>query len=618
MTLQALPGGSQRFVLPAMQIAPDIRNLTNPETSAPLAQGLTAPDYIKPVQIKGTPYWYGKVTFHSARGPVKQEGYLAKDHESRASGSAVCDNPDVLRLPIVTNAQTSPDPAATPFRMTHERFGGKELIGMWLAGTTVIYQETSTTSPTIIAVPSFTARSNTLLNDMHVAEFSGISYLLLCYGGWGAVGGTTTLQAIADITNPTVDSFVATAGNAVYGVQKLPDGTLMIYYALGAGGGRIGISDITAATPATATISDTSYITPGGYIVGLHSLGGGAPQVFIAVPQTATGAVTFSPGNPVTLRCDLLAVSLDGYTIQKVETGLPWSTFHTPVRDGLMNCDGSTHIFTNGRRREPMNWLNGRPPSPIRNIICRGHHTDGVRFWWKANYIASGVATEAWWEEYDFDNNVSLPCSLPVVMGVDTQSVGGWDLPYSSNTRNLHDYMDGSWHHQTQRIPRVDGYDLRRLPNGTAGIGEEYEAADGVTWPILEYPGLEGCPQTTIRITGPHNRHILQGQNATFDGTTRAVVSVSEAQSNINASFHARGPDDRRPSRSFPLNRSWGYGIKPGVQMARQTGGTDPTRLTPNGFPVTYEMIFYKDGIGNIVPAQYRYLDATRFLQANA
>jgi hypothetical protein len=98
-------------------------------------------------------------------------------------------------------------------------------------------------------------------------------------------------------------------------------------------------------------------------------------------------------------------------------------------------------------------------------------------------------------------------------------------------------------------------------------------------------------------------------------GTTDAYVEWRELQSGVGARFHQRGPDERRAKRHFPLNRSWGRGFQPQCLMGRQTGGTDPTKYTPNGAPATYEFVMYRDGHQNIMPQQYRGIDAAALLR---
>lgn len=604
MTLQPVnPSGSQRFTIGPQRTAPDVRNMTNPPAIPAYSDPLGPVDYLPPVPIKGMPgLYYGKATLNGARGPYAQEGNLHTHHQHRSAGHAVGDKDGVLRLPFATNTQTTPDPAATPYRMTRARFLGVELIAISHTGTTTLFRETSATDPTLIEVTGFSSDGATNVTCMLVAEFNGVPYLLIGYEVQG--GATSTLQALADLSNPPTDSWGPTGALPVYGMAQRADGVLMLYYS-----NRIGLIDTASVSPSGGSITDTATVSPGGYAPGIFSLGGGPPSFHIVTPQEAAGGMVlfFSPSASMTCRGDHKQVSLDGYTVQHVENGLNWTTFATSVRDGSMDCDQTTHVFNNGRRLWPEQWLNGRVADPTYQIVCRGHYTDGTRFWWKANRIKSGVATTVWWEEYDFDTNVSLPCSEVTTLGVDAQSVGGWDLPFTANKRQLWSYDDGAWYRQTQRIPRVDGYDLRG--------SEAFVASESVTWPVLQYPGLENCPMITAKITGPYNRHILTGENVPYDGTTHAYVQAEELLAGLVAKFHARGYDDRRPERAFSINRSWGYGFQPKVTLARQTGGSSPTLLTPNGFPLTYEFIAFKDGLSNIVPSMYRGLDATAVLR---
>lgn len=614
MTLRPIDAsGSQRFEIAPQFAAQDVRHLVSPPAISPLGPAFAPPEFTRAVRIPGTKdLFFGSVTLTEGRAGTLQEGTLWEGYGSVASGSCVCDQPGFLRLPIMTVSQATPNPAGQPFRMVHARFQGVEVIGMYdQSGTPKLFRETSATDPTIIEVPGYTANGAAFLMCMGVISSNGTDYLALGYANKG--GATSTLQLIADITNAAVSVYGNTGATSVWGFTQLPDGSLMIYR-----GNKITMVDPTVTAPAAWLLTDTSTVNPGGYMVGLHALGGGVPSVYVATRQPPHTGFYFDPADPGSAKHDLMAVSLDGYTVQKIDTGLPWVTFVNKVRDGLMYCNQETHIYNNGRRFTPTDWLNGRPPSPLYRFKCRGHYTDEMRFWWSVNYYGAGQNTEAWWEEFDFDTQKSLPVSQPVVLGTSQQSVAGWDLPYSANTRNLHRYDAGTgrWYHQEQRIPKVPGYDLRRLPNGTAGTGAQFEATDEHIKPIItDYPGLEGCPCITVWIKGPPNRHIAQGENATFDGTTHAYVEAGESLSGVSAVFHQRGPAERRPEKPFPRNRSWSHGFKPYVRLGRQTGGSDPTRLTVNGFPVTYGLIFYKDGGANIVPAQYRSMDATALLR---
>lgn len=626
MTLQPVDAsGSQRFTSDGGTHTGDVRALLRPP-SLTLEGPLAVADYIPPVPIKGMPgLFYGKVTLHEARGPVRREGDFRLAHASRQNGTLVGDAPDVLRAPLLTSTQTTPDPATTSYRMVSANYQGVDVVGMFNVGATSLFRSTSVSDPTLISVPGYPLATNPVsMLCARTANFAGAPYLML--GFTARNGATSTLQALSVIAgNPPTAAYVPTGDDAVFDLVQLPDGTIMAYASV-TGVGKIVLIDASVA-PAAAVWAGANLratIGPGGYFAGLQSLGGGPPLVYAVEPVYAGNQFTFDPATIGALRGRLHAISLDGWTMQDVNTTLPWVTFATVVRDGLMCCDQTSHVYLNGRRIVPMNWLKERYPNPGATIICRGHYTDGQRFWWKANEIKSGVATQAWWEEVHFDHldetgaPISLPCSQSATLGVDVQTIGGWSLPYFPTSRVLQEYTGGAWYRQKQPPNGQLGYDMRKMPGGAAGSGDEFEPITFMTWAIQQYPGMEGCPLVTARITAPPNRHIRTGQDPLGGYTSGASVGVSELLSGVGETFHARGPDERRPVREFSLNRSWSYGFQPQITLTQQVGGTDPTRYTSNGFPCSFEFIFFKDGVRNIVPSQYRSIDASRVLKVVA
>lgn len=603
MTLQPIDAsGSQRYTPPPAFTAPDVRQMIAPAEMPVGMPPIAGIEFIKPIPIKGTPFLYGKATLHDARGPFIQYGDGREHGASRSSGHAVGDAPDILRLPFGVARALTPDPAASPFRMTHAEFINDAVIATLNSSTQALYRPTSTTNPAITTVTGFTNDGATAITCLLVTQFSGVHYLLIGYANKN--GGTSTLQALADLNNPPTSSYVPSGSNAIWGMATRADGVVMLYYK-----NRIGLIETSAVTPATSSITDVATVVPGGYGVGVQSLGGAPPLFYFVEPKETFGSslvLYFDPTLPATRKGVLKAVTQDGETVSYAATSLPWVTFVTPVvlRGAQVRCDQTTHEFDNGRRREPLTFLSGRVVEADYQIVCRGHYTDGQRFWWLANRIKSGVATQSWLEEVDLDRGISLPCSEPTTIGVDAQSVAGWDLPYMDTHRQNVHYTDGAWYEQKQRKPYVPGFDLRM----ETSLGSGFDTPSYAQWPVLTYPGLENYPMITARITAPYNRSIRAGEATA--GT--ASVTVEEMLSGVGATFHGRGPDERRPSREFPTNRSWSRGWQPKVTLVRDPG---TSFATPNGLPDTFEFIALREDLPGVNLAQYRNLDATAMLR---
>jgi hypothetical protein len=618
MVLSRDATGSQRFQSDGGYRTGDIRALTQPPTIEPSSEIVPGADYSPPVPIKGMPGLYrARATLHHAGGPIRQRGDFVHAHASRSSGSLQCDTTDVMRLPNIVDTQATPDISDETHRMMHVNYLGTNVIGGYrLSGATQLVRDTSTADPTLVAVAGYP--SGTMpqqLTCLRTARFASTEYLLA--GFFNENGATSHLQAITNITtNPPTVAYIPTPANvaAIYDVLQLPDGSIMVMHTNSIS--MISSTD-SAGAPAAATIGANQAAMPGGgYFVGLQSLGGGRPLVYAVVSDQGT-TMMFNPLSPATHRGQLKGISLDGWTVSDVDMGLPWITFATSVRDGIMACDQHTHVFNTGRRVQTMRWLEDRAATSEGQILCRGHYTDGVRVWWKANYVPSTGSTVSWWEEYNFDRNVSLPVSGQLTYATaGTQTVGGWNLPYFADTRRIVDYADGSWHRQKQPPISVLGYNQVHTAGAAAGTGDDFEPLDQNSWPVMWFPGFEGCPMVCVSIEGPTNGSISHGMSAVGAGTTDAWVECRELLSGVGARFHRRGPTERRPKRLFPLNRSWSHGFQPQVIMQRQVGGTDAAKYTPGGLPVTYEFILYRDGAGNVLPAQYKSIDATRLLRA--
>lgn len=621
MTLQRDASGSQTFVNPAQYSTQDLR----PGSAATPVQPYLGAAYAKPVAIRGMPgLFYGSVTLFDASGPFQQEGKLPYGGSARAAGSLKGDRPGIVRLPIVTTPTATADWTDTPYRMTHTHLFDALIVAVMSSGTTSELMVEDPTTTLMSLMTGFTAASiGNHITCIGKLEGNGTTYLLVGYEN--QKGGGQTLQTFDTLNNATwVPSFIPSGNAPIWGFVQLPDSTLMVYET-----NHITMVDVKNVAPAATVFTDKrATVTEGGYMVGTQALGGAPLACYIVVPKDGwilpgflVSELKFGPNTSYQMRGKLQRVDLRGWTVEDVITDLPWVTFSTKLRDGLMNCDTHTHVYLNGRQRAKMKWLQDRALPSNQTIVCRGHYTDGVRFWWLANRLTTGAATVQWWEEVqlneaDLESSISLPCSLPVVLeGADVQSVGGWHLPWSERTKMLRDYAGGKHYTQYQPDPDELGYDLRKTASTGFVVGQAFEASDSWTLPILQYPGAEGCPIITARIEAPQNRHIATGQDPAGGYTTPAYVKLRELLSGVGETFHARGEDERRPVRDFPLNRSWSYGLQPYMELGRQTGGSDESRYTPNGVPATYHVLFYKDGLGGGLPRQYRDLDATKVLK---
>lgn len=160
---------------------------------------------------------------------------------------------------------------------------------------------------------------------------------------------------------------------------------------------------------------------------------------------------------------------------------------------------------------------------------------------------------------------------------------GGQGLPWSDQTEFMHTYEQGSWLRQRWAHPGVNTFTLQKTSGATATTGKQFAASGTLTTPLMELPGLEGKPKVISRITFLGD---LESGDAS-DNTTPASVTVTAG--GITETFlanhnQANISEAHDPSRAEVFDK-----FQASYTITQGSGGTDPTRYTPNLMPIKFE-----------------------------
>ena len=593
MTLAPLPGTSgQGYVPPTTGFIPDLASLANPSLPAPSVRGIGPHRVRGPVPIsKDHPNLYlCRVEWYDARGGPRQIGY-PNEHAAVASGTLVGDDQGILRLPFLTTAATSPDPAASGYRIS-----STNALGVMVAGfasdiaSPLLFRETSATDPTIIAVTGYVATGANMgilhLGQIHV---NGTPYLGIGLSGNAA---NNTLQVISDYANPPTSSSAPVGIQPTYWFYQTPiDGDAIIAQV----GSTLVSFRTDVAAGSTVIVTRRTGLITGGYGVGLVNIDG-VPGVAWVAPTRAT---TLIYNAQAATQGRVLMADLRGFNIREVKFPLKWVTFATEFYGGIFACDQEHHYYwpAGAARPIPVDSASDYAANSNKVRKCRGHWRKGgkMRFEINETITASGTgATTRYRMEYDPTLNTVKQISASTTLSTTGElSIGGPLLPSSEQNDFEHVYADGSWYRQYSPPDNVLGYASRKTSGAAATTGQAYEASGSLTTMAVVIPGFEEARFNPWRA-------VFGGDvDAGGTGGTPATVRLTETGVQRFVEFTTQHPTGRVQVQYFPPGRGTTYRPQATILATRQSGGTDPTKFTPQCYPVAIDYLVYKPPLGS-------------------
>lgn len=535
-------------------------------------------------------YWWRIPLNYNQRG-YRQVGTYSRDNGKRADGALWSDGRQYLCLPPLT--KTTSIGNATVDRVVSATAFDAHVFTHYEIAAANLYRETSQTNPTPIAVTGYAPPAGGIgICAIRTIMINGVDYLAICFVN----GPANTIQILADLNNPPTSSTIPVGGLATYDIiQTAIDGNALLVYGLQAGGMGVIRAIRTDVGAGTVTISTPRcYLAPGGYAVGLSEAEDNDPLAYWVEPLDS-GFIFFNTvATHVGNRGRLIKTDARGYLPVTVDVPLRWVTYATKWRGGIVCCDTNTHWYLNknnprGKWRR-MSVYDDLPADSDKQYVCCGHQEKDGRFIVETNetITTAGVGnTKRYGIEFDYDTwEATRIEAKSTVAATGVQSVGGANLPWSPFTNFKYARTTTGANYYYQRIGPLGEnlYNLRKTPGAATGTGVEYTGEESLTWPAMDIDGLEDCAKTVTAIKGPTPA-------AVATGGTGAYVLVEELLSGRTGSgpngqgqqFFGTEPSQRVQDREYK-NVSWTYQIQPRVTIVRQSGGTDPTRMTSNAF----------------------------------
>lgn len=559
-------------------------------------------------------FWVRFVLNHNQRG-YRQVGTYSRDNGKRADGALYSDGRGYLCLPPLTTQQTPGVPlAATADRISSATAEGIHLFTGFEAGTANLFRETSSTNPAVIAVAGYAPPAGVNgINAIRSIMINGINYLAICFQNGGA---GNSIQILINInTNPPTSAAIPVGAVPTYDlIQTAIDGNALLVYttdALGNGCIKAIRTDVGAGTVVLSAAR--CQITPGGYAVGLSDAEDGVPMPYWVEPLDGNWMGFNLTGAGVTNRGRLIKTDARGYLPVTVDVPLRWVTFATKWRGGIVVCDTNTHWYLNRLNRQNPYSTHGKwrrmsvfddfVADSDKQYVCCGHHEKDGRFVVEANetITASGTgATKRYGIEFDYDTwSATRIEAKSTLTTTGVLSKGGASLPWSPFTNFKQVRAETSWYRQRIGPLGENLYNMRKTSGAAAGTGVEYASEESLTWPAMDIEGLEDCAKTLVGVAGPKPAAVATGGTGAYVLVEDLLSGRTGAGPNGNgAQFFGTEPTERVQYRAYK-NISWTYQVQPRVTLVRQSGGTDPTRQTPNAFnnSIYMDYIAVKDSI---------------------
>lgn len=547
--------------------------------AASRAQGAPLYHYNAQEIRQGVHFWELTV-FDSRGGGNKQVGDFDRDFDRFSQSTIDTRFQRTGVLPPLLTEQTSPDPAGTQTGIHFDHFLGSTVIATGATDDVCLFKETSATDPTLVAITganagrpgaSFTFAKRAIINNTEV--------LIL-----GRVGDEPFAMTALDGT--LYGTTAHATFNPTWGVIPTFLGHNLFY----SGSGIYSLSEATnwdtAPTQAPGTV-----MKAGGFALGLLLLGGGLGQAraYWAEPEVATTSGILAFGSEKPFR--IVSTNLEGtdkvpFQFTPDLSRLFWAV---PIANGFAASDKERIVWKDGANTIDQEIFVDQPADSDKEYRASAPWVIGetLKVRVERRKTTNGTGDTQWsiWETQI--NSLEWHQVSAWKTNSGTGSFGvmpSGSLPWSQETHYIHHQTDGSWWRQEWTPPNVNTFTKRKTTGAANSTGSEFEASGTWTAPAWELPGLQGKTKVWAGFVtlgdieaGGTGAYIEVGMN----GVTQKI--------NANTSL-PRIPEINPFVEPIMFDK-----FQPVVSAYRQTSGTDPTRYTPNIFPLYFYGFAFDD-----------------------
>lgn len=581
MTLSRVGDGTAGYTPASSGANIDAYGLAKPAAYAP-AQGVEGGARFQIYDVQPFPdggerrFW--RLELYDMRLGFRQRGRFERDHGAVASSTMSNYFEEQAILPFLTTSDNAVS-ISTPLQQ-HSANAFGTLTAAIDNGTTTsfFFKETSATNP---AFTRITFAPGSRIFSLTRIVMNSIEYLAAGLASGGA-------KVLSDLVTagPTVAGTMdaSTAGCTGMIQTFLPGNPILIQ----ANTQLLSLpGNVAIATAPTVKLTN---FPSSGYPLGLASLGGGPVRAWWLTNVSASGQFISGSFNGANFRGQIVSTSQDGDTPQVLVLPINAVQHATLYRDGVVATDEDRVVFHNGRFIRDLHIFRDVSPTSDKLYKCVGFYANGPSLFAEINIIASPSGTGntqrvQWYYDYDLDAWFQVGAAQTLsTTGV--LSVPG-PLGVSSTTGFLHVRADNKFWRQYQAPFGVAPYNYRKTSGASSGTGQEYEASGVIVPTLNELPGLEGLPKVI--------RSVMFMGDVDAGGTGGTPAKVNVTAPGIDTSAHSQGDFQTGVSvgglqrRDFEDNVTSFYKFQPTITATRQSGGTDPTRFTPQVLPIAFE-----------------------------
>ena len=598
MTIErSSPTGTARYVPSSGGVNLDVFGLSNPAQPSPLRSPSPSPPRIEITRTSNPDIVRVALTFYDLSwGLNATRGYFDELHNKLKTSTLDHSYEEHLILPQLITKATTPDfhnSAAGFYNWLSTATLSRHTAIVVRDGTNgevCLVRETSVTNP-VLEDSTYTPDAGNLITGIWGPFVIGGTAVVL-------VGRTTDpIDAISDLTAtpPTIAATMEASLDAIEAVIEtgIPDPHWLFY---DSGGRMWGLpSSATLATVPTQIATDMP--TPRDAL-GLIAMGGGPARCYWYV-DTGEGADAIGPHGG-----SIISTNQSGLSPTKFDVPLDTVRQAIKARNGIVSHNGKRMIYQNGRIIRDLLVLADRPAdSDLQQSI---YGVWAINDWdlyaliirWRSSASSAG-STQARIEKYDWDRGIWYAASEDLTLSTPSGDIPqGFNnvtgMPYSPANETIHWYLeDGatntqSWYRMKVMPPGVNPYTRRKTSGASAGTGETFASSGVATSPSMTIRELEGWQFCLRRIIGPPQDNIDAAGTGGTPG--KIAIAVADRQGAFNtawtATFTAGEPAGRRPYHDY-RSKQFTYEIAYRVTVTQQSGGTDPTRFTPNCLPFT-------------------------------
>ncbi len=583
---RANPTGTATYTPPASTGQRDIFGLASP--AQPMSLGELGPARFELTgsdrehRVQG---W--RLTIYDLRGGLNTvRGSFAGTHARSSSSTLDTRFAGYATLPLLTTVQTTPDPGyesgGDALQVSHLNIFDTLAIAAGGNANSCLFKETSGTDPALVAL-TYTFNVGATNHNIYGLASVAINSqeARLCVYGAGPA------EVLSNVGNTPTVAGTITDSLLCKGIIQTPltDQPILFYQSKQLG-------SLLSTSAYAASITKTINVpSSGGYVVGMSSLAGGRLRVYWVFPRqdSIVGMLEMGAEDAG----DLYSTNLEGSDLALHDLPLRWVNLAAIYRDGIVAHDGRRIVFTNGRMLRDLRVFADRVPNSDRELRVRGFTINGPELIARLCEIAVSGGTGAtveWEESYDFDLDAWLPVSGQTTLS--TTGVQGLNSPgpspISFTTGYRHHYTDGAWRRTLTTPYGTNPFTLRKTAGAASGTGQAFAASGTWTSPKWTLPGLEGAPFVVSRVSFGGDVDAA-GTDSTAGHVEVAIADNSGAFTNKVAHFVTGHPNWRQLTKFDPVQQEQIYELQVRITATQQSGGTDPTRYTPNCLPVVIE-----------------------------